>query len=72
MGLLDFGSTYQILFGVPLKQSSFWFSGDFKAASNEIVHAMLRQCMFALSICTQLSLMIHLSTQATFTLDIVR
>jgi hypothetical protein len=51
MGLLNFHSTYKIVFVVHLKCSSFWHLADVKPRSSDLVHARLRQCMFALSLC---------------------
>ncbi len=50
MGLLDFHGTHKILFIVQLKHSSFRPSADPKPMSNNLVHAMPQQCMFALSL----------------------
>ncbi len=38
----------RILFADHLKHSSFWPLADVKLMSNDLVHAMTRQCMFAL------------------------
>ncbi len=40
----------EILFAVHRKHSSYWPSADVKPMSNNLVHAMTWQCMFALSI----------------------
>jgi hypothetical protein len=51
MGLLDFNCTYENIFAAHLKHSSFWSSAAIKPMQNGLVHAMPRQCMFALSMC---------------------
>jgi len=58
MALLDFHSAYENFicysFG---KHHSFWDSADVKTISNDLVHAMAWQCMFAPSICIQMTSM---------------
>jgi hypothetical protein len=48
MSLLDFIVIKVILYAVHLKNSSFWSSAVVKPMSNDLVHAMHLQCMFAL------------------------
>ena len=55
-GLIDFHSTYKILFAVHLKHSSVVPAADPTPVSNYLAHAMPRVCMFALSMCILLSL----------------
>jgi hypothetical protein len=59
MGLLDFQSNYKILFANHLKHSSFGPLADAKPISNVLVHALPSQFLFALSMCTLISLCLH-------------
>ena len=52
----------KILFTHPLKHSNFWHSADVKPMSNDLVHAVHWQCMFALSICLIQSLWTQMGT----------
>jgi hypothetical protein len=63
MGLLDFHSTYKKLLALYLKHSSFWPSADVNPMSNELVHALHWQCMFALYEYTTISMLIKLTGQ---------
>ncbi len=56
MDLLDFSNTFKVLYGFDLKHSSFWPSADVTYMSNELVHAMPGQCMYALHMCILWSL----------------
>jgi hypothetical protein len=59
MGLLDFHSDYK---NIARKHSSFWPLADVKPMSNDAVHAISWQCMFALSLSLSLSLSIYVYT----------
>ncbi len=41
----------KILVAVNVKHSSFWASDDDKPMSKDLMHAVPRQCLFALSVC---------------------
>jgi hypothetical protein len=53
---LDFHSTYKNIICCSLKCSGLWPYADDKRISNDLVDAVLWQCMFALSMCLLQSL----------------
>jgi hypothetical protein len=55
----------KILFAVHLKHSSTWSSPDVKPMSNDLMHAMPWQCMFALSMCV-------LCRQPTYKINLIK
>jgi hypothetical protein len=54
--LLDFHMTYNNFIWCYIKCSSFWPSDNIKPMSNNLLHAMAWQCLFALSMCVLIGL----------------
>ncbi len=64
VGLLDFQSNHKNIFAHHLYYSRLRPLAEIKTMSNVLEHAMLGQCMIALSMCMLLSLWpLHSSTQ---------